>query len=100
MTNESFAPWHTTFGTSKPGLHTGFGIVACGEVSLVGLGAQLPIGVLQTNVRLVRDARVEARRNDTHKGDHGRVLVIGGSAGMTGAAVLAARAALRAGAGP
>jgi NAD(P)H-hydrate epimerase len=34
-----------------------------------------------------------------HKGDRGRLLVVGGSAGMTGAVALAARAAARAGAG-
>lgn len=39
------------------------------------------------------------RRRDAHKGDFGRVAVIAGSQGMTGAACLAARAALRAGAG-
>lgn len=40
-----------------------------------------------------------SRRPDVHKGACGRVLVIAGSAGMTGAGVLASRAALRAGAG-
>jgi NAD(P)H-hydrate epimerase len=35
----------------------------------------------------------------THKGDYGRVLVVAGSAGMCGAAVLAGKAAYRAGAG-
>jgi len=40
-----------------------------------------------------------ARRPDAHKGDAGRVLVVGGSPGLSGAAVLAARAACRAGAG-
>ena len=39
------------------------------------------------------------RRADSHKGDHGRVLVVAGSPGMAGAAVLAARGALRAGSG-
>ena len=39
------------------------------------------------------------RRHASHKGDHGRVLVIGGDKGMTGAALLAGTAALRAGAG-
>ena len=34
-----------------------------------------------------------------HKGDRGRVTVVGGSSGMTGAALHAARAALGAGAG-
>ena len=39
------------------------------------------------------------RRRDGHKGDYGRVLVVGGSSGMIGAPALAANAALRGGAG-
>ncbi len=39
------------------------------------------------------------RKDDAHKGDQGRVLVIAGSRGMSGAACLAATAALRGGAG-
>jgi NAD(P)H-hydrate epimerase len=39
------------------------------------------------------------RALDSHKGDYGHVLLIAGSRGMSGAAVLCARAALRAGAG-
>ncbi len=39
------------------------------------------------------------RRPDTHKGDYGHILVIGGSIGLTGAPCLCAQAALRAGAG-
>lgn len=39
------------------------------------------------------------RPSDAHKGTFGRVLVIAGSVGMSGAAVLAGRAALRGGAG-
>jgi len=39
------------------------------------------------------------RRPASHKGDYGRVLVVAGSVGMTGAAVLASRGALRCGAG-
>jgi NAD(P)H-hydrate epimerase len=39
------------------------------------------------------------RRADGHKGDFGRVLVVGGSTGMIGAPGLAAAAALRGGAG-
>lgn len=42
---------------------------------------------------------IEPRVPEAHKGDFGRVLVVGGSRGMTGAAVLAARGALRCGAG-
>jgi len=92
-----FPAEHTlTFGTSKPGLHTGIGARMAGTVHVVHLG--VPIAPSPTAV-LVLDARVSRRRSDTHKGDHGRVIIVGGSAGTTGAALLAARGAHRAGAG-
>ena len=40
-----------------------------------------------------------SRNNDTHKGDYGRILLICGSVGYTGAPALAAMAALRSGSG-
>jgi NAD(P)H-hydrate epimerase len=43
--------------------------------------------------------RLAPRRADSHKGDFGRVLVLGGSRGMSGAPSLTAVAALRSGAG-
>jgi ADP-dependent NAD(P)H-hydrate dehydratase len=43
--------------------------------------------------------RLKPRPVDGHKGTFGKVCIIAGSVGMTGAAVLAGRAALRAGAG-
>lgn len=43
--------------------------------------------------------RIPKRRRDTHKGDYGRVMVVAGSTGMAGAAVLASEAAYRSGAG-
>jgi ADP-dependent NAD(P)H-hydrate dehydratase / NAD(P)H-hydrate epimerase len=42
---------------------------------------------------------VRPRKLEAHKGNFGHVLVIGGSVGKTGAAAMAAKAALRAGAG-
>ena len=43
--------------------------------------------------------RLPARPADSHKGDYGRALLIGGSRGMSGAISLAGLAALRSGAG-
>jgi len=42
---------------------------------------------------------IPRRERNTHKGTYGRVLIVAGSPGMAGAAVLAARGALRAGSG-
>ena len=44
-------------------------------------------------------AIVTPRAADAHKGDFGRVMIVGGSVGKTGAAHLAAMGALRSGAG-
>jgi len=52
--------------------------------------------------RLSRDqfpALFAARQPEAHKGTHGTLAVLGGGPGMAGAALLAARAALRTGAG-
>ena len=43
--------------------------------------------------------KIPVRRKDSHKGDYGRVFVIAGSVGMTGAAYLSCQGALRAGSG-
>jgi ADP-dependent NAD(P)H-hydrate dehydratase len=43
--------------------------------------------------------KLQPRVVDGHKGDYGKVCIIAGSVGMSGAAALAGRAALRAGAG-
>ena len=45
------------------------------------------------------DVSLPRRGRDTHKGDYGRVLIVGGCVGYTGAVNLSAAAAVRAGAG-
>lgn len=51
-------------------------------------------------MEMVREIpRLPARPREGHKGTFGRVLVVAGSVGMTGAAALSGRSALRAGAG-
>jgi len=83
--------------TLKPGLFTGGGRDAAGQVWFDGLGvdasSELPAAVL--NVASPRATRMHA----SHKGSYGDVAVIGGAPGMAGAALLAASAALHGGAG-
>ncbi len=89
-----------TFGALKRGhvLHPGAG--ACGEVRVADIGLD-DAGALGVARLAAADVAVTLPRRDAraHKGDAGRVLVVGGAAGMTGAALLAARGAYRAGAG-
>lgn len=46
-----------------------------------------------------QEIRLPSRPREAHKGDFGRVCILGGSVGYTGAPVLAAKAAVRTGAG-
>jgi hydroxyethylthiazole kinase-like uncharacterized protein yjeF len=76
-----------------------------GDVVIADIG--IPAGILESVdgprvFLLTRPAMrelVNPRTADTHKGDYGRVLVVAGSLGKTGAAHLAAVGALRSGAG-
>ena len=74
-----------------------------GELVVADIG--IPESVVQaSNLQLeVLDADLAPlfppRPPDSHKGDYGRVLIIAGSRGMTGAATLAGLGALRIGAG-
>jgi hydroxyethylthiazole kinase-like uncharacterized protein yjeF len=88
-----------TFIGAKPGLFTGRGCDAAGEVTIAPLG--LNAGQAAGRVSDVGSfaGLLGRRRRDSHKGSYGDVAVVGGGGGMTGAALLAARAALRLGAG-
>lgn len=88
-----------TFLADKPGLHTAAGCDAAGQVQVETLGACPAAG---EGALLGPDdfaTLLRPRARDSHKGRFGDVAIIGGAAGMTGAAMLAARAALRLGAG-
>jgi hydroxyethylthiazole kinase-like uncharacterized protein yjeF len=82
--------------TLKPGLFTADGRAACGEIWFNNLGIEVPEGAC---ARLNGQPTIELRAHNTHKGSYGDVCIVGGSRGMTGAALLSARAALRGGAG-
>jgi hydroxyethylthiazole kinase-like uncharacterized protein yjeF len=88
-----------TFLGDKPGLHTGAGIDAAGEVQVDRLGLEATSSEVGLTAPDDFPGVARARRRDTHKGSFGNVLVVGGGAGMVGAPLLAARAALRLGAG-
>lgn len=91
--------------TLKPGLFTADGKDMAGTVWFDDLGAtsqeQFPPAAMLQSVQTLSPLRAQA----AHKGSQGDVVVIGGQgisitgAGMTGAAILAARAALHAGSG-
>ena len=56
-----------------------------------------PAWTAQCTDRKLVGELLPVRRRESHKGDYGRVLLLCGSEGLTGAARLAAKAALRAG---
>ena len=93
-----------TIGFPKRGLllHPGAEFAGKLEVADIGFPKQVVaaqnIGVNWTTARGAADW-LPPRPRASHKGSYGRVLVVAGSTGMTGAAALASEAALRIGAG-
>ncbi|HRP98328.1 MAG TPA: NAD(P)H-hydrate dehydratase [Rhodocyclaceae bacterium] len=99
----AFQATHTlTFIALKPGLLTLDGPDHAGIVTVRPLDLNLddfPTAEGQRIQPTLFRAYLKPRRLNTHKGSYGSVGVIGGAPGMTGAALLAARAALKLGAG-
>jgi len=91
---------HTiTFIGLKPGLLTLDGPDYCGEISVNELGLQLPPASAWIAEPSLFKSAFKPRPRNFHKGMAGSLAVLGGAAGMTGAALLAGRAALKLGAG-
>ena len=93
-----------TFGLPKIGHYCYPGRECCGEIEIVDIslpGELLTAETLTTNLTEPMDAwlMLPDRWADMHKGDAGRLLIVAGSVGMTGAAALAGQGAARAGAG-
>ncbi|NBB93754.1 MAG: NAD(P)H-hydrate dehydratase [Gammaproteobacteria bacterium] len=93
-----------TFIGRKRGLHTGQAGRWCGKVLFDALETPPEIRAsLAPDAELLSATQLERwlppRAADTHKGDLGRLLIVGGNRGMAGAPILAGRAALRAGSG-
>ena len=93
-----------TFGLPKRGQLFQPGRSLCGILELADIGFseqvldQAPVSTFLLTEEEV-GCLLPVRSEDAHKGTCGTVAVLAGSVGMTGAAVLAAEAALRAGAG-
>lgn len=91
---------HTlTFLSAKSGLYMNCGADAAGEVTVFGLDVSVPL----TRLGVIEPADyghiLQRRPNFSHKGTFGHAAIVGGDAGHAGAAILAARAALKLGAG-
>lgn len=95
-----------TFTAPKPSCVLPPAVFACGLVAtaaigspeelLDGCGSQLTLVTPEAVAEWLAES---ARRPDAHKGSVGRVLVVAGSSGKSGAAAMAGDAALRGGAG-
>ncbi len=103
---ESIRANHTvTLAAPKLPLVLPPGEMRCGDVVIADIG--IPAEVLESvdgpHLELLTRAAmrelIPPRAPDSHKGDYGRVLIVAGSLGKTGAAHLAAVGALRSGAG-
>lgn len=92
-----------TFGLPKPYLFEGTGLEHAGYWTVADIGYPPALLDEPRDARLVDGEWVGSllpeRLRASHKGDNGSVLIVAGSERMPGAAALAARAAMRAGAG-
>ncbi|MBE5801719.1 MAG: NAD(P)H-hydrate dehydratase [Clostridiales bacterium] len=91
-----------TFHRPKPGLYLGEGANLTGRITVASIGLA-PEWDDAPGMEVAEPEDVAqllpVRKPYSHKGDHGRVMLLCGSFGMAGAAAIAATAALRAGAG-
>lgn len=95
-----------TFGFQKRGMLLYPGRELCGEqkVADIGITVESFLGEYPAGITLDKKADHTARAfvsrsQNSHKGSFGKVLLMAGSAGMPGAALLAGEAVLRSGAG-
>jgi NAD(P)H-hydrate epimerase len=92
-----------TFAFPKLGLCTPQGAHYAGRVEVCDIGVPGDAGALNAGVQLLElpdiAALLEPRRVTLHKSSAGRVLIVAGSPGKLGAALLSARGAQRGGAG-
>lgn len=91
-----------TFTCPQAGHFVGKGQICTGSLTVAQIGVpQSMLDALEWDTwsTVPEDIRLPHRARDAHKGSFGRVCILGGSVGYSGAPVLAAKAAVRTGAG-
>lgn len=91
-----------TFSMAKPGHVAEPGCTCCGKLRVVDIGIpqeELVSCSIETCAVTQEDVFLPKREAISHKSDYGKLLVIGGSVGYTGAPSICAQAALRCGSG-
>ena len=93
-----------TFTCPKPGHYVGQGALYAGKIRVCDIGIPDDLLEEETLRTEIVDQKLAAswlpvRPADGHKGTFGKVYAVGGSVGLTGAPVFAARAAARTGSG-
>ncbi|TYB87967.1 NAD(P)H-hydrate dehydratase [Oceaniovalibus sp. ACAM 378] len=88
-----------TFHTGKPGHYLADGPGLCGALAVVDIGLPSRVDPLPAEVPRLVNGPGPVGKSGGHKFDHGHALVLTGGPGRTGAARLAARGAMRIGAG-
>ncbi len=92
-----------TFVAPKFGLLNYPGAAHAGQIEVVDIGVDEALVERESRIFVTSASRIGEslvrRREDVHKGEVGRILVLAGSLGMSGAAILSAKSALVSGAG-
>ena len=88
-----------TFHAAKPGHYLADGPAQCGHLAVADIGLSHAVDAQTVKLCAAPEADTLRKTSPGHKYSHGHALVLTGGAGRTGAARLAARAALRIGAG-
>lgn len=93
------ADWSVAIEALKRGMVQQPAAGACGEIVVRPIGISFPIKPKFSLAEQGSVIKIPVRPKDAHKGSFGRVVIVAGSDEMSGAAYLAALAALRVGAG-
>lgn len=100
------ADFTATYGWAKPGHFINGRSSRVGKLAIIDIGIPpqaLALAEITTELNSIETLfprmQILQRTGSGHKGSHGHLMVLAGSTGKTGAAILAVRGALRSGAG-